>query len=115
MSGGDARTARPGPAGKLALIKHPPSDGAHRLAWWLCGEVDLAEAIAQVARDADTNAAMIERWLSGAVEPAEFERARIAVATGGRVLPGDWLRGGPLGWFDRPPVRDVPPRRAAAA
>jgi hypothetical protein len=77
---------------------HPPSDGAHRLAWWLADGGDRRARVAQaVGSDA-----LIERLLTGAVEPADEISDAIGTATAGAVRPEDWLRGGPLGWGDRP-------------
>ena len=87
----DARTAP----------RHPPSDGAHRLAWWLAAADGRVRALSVGAQ---VSAMTIERWLTGDVEPDEAVAAAIARETEGAVLPEDWRRGGPLGWRE-PPFR----------
>lgn len=81
---------------------HPPSDGAHRLAWWLGGN-DAHWALLAPALGAPT---AIDRLLTGEIEPAEDVAMAIAAVTGGAVRPDDWLHGGSLGWADRPFARD---------
>lgn len=93
-----------------AIGGHPPSDGAHRLAWHLAESGDAEAEAERVARGAGVSPAVLERFLRGDVEPGDFERDAIKLATlGGRrgaVLAGDWGRGGPLGWMDAPKARE---------
>lgn len=84
---------------------HPPSDGAHRLAWWIGEQADGEVAIEALATAMDAPVSLVDRLLRGAVEPDDGIAAAIAAATGGAVLPGDWMRGGPLGWHERPHAR----------
>jgi hypothetical protein len=81
---------------------HPPSDGAHRLAWW------LAEDAARPARLelAGVSPTFAERLLTGEAEPIDMVAEQIAAVTGGAVRPDDWMRGGPLGWTERPYARE---------
>lgn len=95
MSCGLARMAPP-PA------RHPPSDGAHRLAWWLAALEGRGERLRWAQR---ISVKMIDRLLSGEVEPSDELAIAIARETEGAVLPEDWLHGGPLGWLDRPLAR----------
>lgn len=68
--------------------RHPSSDGAHRLAWWL-GEDEWRHD--QLA-DAGAGSVFVARLLTGEVEPAEEMAATIAAVTAGAVRPADWLR-----------------------
>lgn len=87
-------------SGGTAATKHPPSDGAHRLAWWLAPLEDAG--FEHLCAHADLSFALIDRLLSGEVEPSDELAAVIARETEGAVLPEDWTRGGPLGWLDKP-------------
>lgn len=84
--------------------RHPPSNGAHRLAWWLAAEsmrpgaINLPRIINRKRLSVD----QLDRLLSGEVEPSDETAAMIARETAGAVLPDDWARGGPLGWLDKP-------------
>lgn len=89
-------TAAPAPTGQ-----HPPSDGAHRLAWWLA---DIDARLTWRVHDAVGD--LLTRLLTGEVEPSDELAADFAELTGGAVRPEDWTRGGPLGWADRPYARD---------
>lgn len=79
----------------------PPSDGAHRLAWWLAAMTAPLPIV--VFTDAiGASSGTVGRLLSGELEPGDDMATAIARVTRGAVLPGDWLRGGPLGWADKP-------------
>ncbi|MBA15546.1 MAG: hypothetical protein CMN73_04235 [Sphingomonas sp.] len=83
---------------------HPPSLGAHRLAWWLgtCwGGQPLAAHF--LAKDWGLSADFIERLLMGEVEPTGDIAEQIAASSSGAIPAQDWFRGGPLGWMDFPP------------
>ena len=80
--------------------KHPPSNGAHRLAWWLCVADGRWEQL-----ELRLDIGLVDRLLSGEVEPSDELAASIARETEGEVLPEDWNRGGPLGWLDKPRER----------
>lgn len=82
--------------------RHPPSDGAHRLAWWLAWQDEPADRLAE----AGVSSVLCQRLLTGEVEPADELAATIAAVTGGAVRPEDWRRGGPLGWTDEPYERN---------
>ena len=48
---------------------------------------------------------LLDRLLTGAVEPAEDIARWIARATDGLVRPEDWTEPTTLGWRDAPPAR----------
>lgn len=89
-----------------APTRHPPSDGAHRLAWWLAGDVDGDGARVDALANVGLSAALVARMLSGEVEPDDSVAGAIAHQTDGAVRHDDWLRDGPLGWQDAPRARD---------
>lgn len=84
--------------------RRPASEAVHRLAWWLC--VD-DKRWGEIARQAEISPAVIDRLLSGEVEPSSELAASIARATGGDVLPMDWERATPRAWDERPAVREA--------
>lgn len=86
--------------------RHPPSNGAHRLAWWLARLGDAG--FEHLAQDGLLSFDLIDRLLSGEVEPSDEIASVIARETEGAVLPDDWARGGPLGWLDKPFDRPAP-------
>lgn len=85
----------------LGGTKGPASEGAHRLAWWLAdqpGRLTGRRFNEAIGAPSGT----VTRLLSGELEPGDDMAMAIARVTRGAVLPGDWLRGGPLGWLDKP-------------
>jgi hypothetical protein len=91
----------------------PANAGAHRLAWWIgkggsASAGDAEAAIADIARVTDYHPSMIDRMLSGDLTPVGSIAARIAVETGGRVLPTDWDLPADGGWLDVPTPRAAP-------
>lgn len=88
--------------------RHPPSDGAWRLAWHVAEQDDSEAAIEAICRACDWAVATFERVLTGELEPADVQRATIERLTAGAVRDADWNRGGPNGWRDRPSRRPDP-------
>jgi len=88
-----------------------PLAGAHRLIWWLLEQRDLLVAANRVAILSGLGADRLERVVLGEIVPAEDAAQRIAIATGGAVLPHDWLHRSPRPWAHAPAYRDrVQPR-----
>jgi len=85
----------------LAGTKGPASEGVHRLAWWLA-EQQAAFRLVRFSEAIGAPSGTAQRLLSGELEPGDDMATAIARVTRGAVLPGDWLRGGPLGWTDKP-------------
>lgn len=94
---------------------HPASDGAHRLGWWLADRPQIALSAARMALLCGETMSWLERIVLGEVEPGEFEREQIAIATKGAVLPEDWQHGGPKPWGEMPYRRTAPQPREMAA
>lgn len=84
--------------------RRPGSEAAHRLAWWLC--VDDARW-QTIAADAEISPAIIDRLLSGEVQPSADLALAIADATDGAVLPMDWERGTSAVWDAKPVAREA--------
>lgn len=80
--------------------RHPPSEGAHRLAWWLGARG--ADGFEWLSGFEPLSFDLVDRLLSGEVEPSESVAEVIALATDGAVRSDDWARCGPPGWFDMP-------------
>lgn len=95
--------------------RHPASDGAHRLGWWIAEQADCAVAAAMVAGVCGVSCNWLERVVLGEIEPGDIERHRIAMATEGMVAPGDWMQGGPLRWREQPGERVFAAYRSDAA
>lgn len=93
-------------------LQAPTSEGAHRLAWWLA---PIGEAgFERLAAHAGVSLALINRLLSGEVEPSGAVAIAIARETEGDVLPMDWERETSRGWLDRPHQRDTALQQGAA-
>lgn len=87
--------------------RHPASDGAHRLGWWLAElGVEAAVASQAIARRAAISVETLERFVLGDVDPEEHVARIIAMVTAGAVRAEDWDNGGPLRWQQRPWPRD---------
>lgn len=78
----------------------PPSAGAHRLAWWIAGADARVVPLCLLL-----GPAMLDRLLSGAVDPAEPQADAIAELTDGAVRFFDWSTPATAGWFDAPAAR----------
>lgn len=84
----------------LGFGTHPPSNGAHMLAWWL--NAGGEDRTARFCQSAGVRAVWLEDVLLGRVDPYGEMRDTIAGLTGG-VVPGEeWDRGCMLGWADKP-------------
>lgn len=83
--------------------RHPASDGAHRLAWYLA---EIVGDWPDFLRNAALTTHLLYRLIDGEVEPSDEAAARIEHASGGAVRAGDWQTGGPLRWQDRPFARE---------
>ena len=84
----------------------PTSAGAHRLAWWLAPLGDAG--FERLATHADVELSLIDRLLSGEVEPSGDVAIAIARETEGDVLPMDWEIGTLRTWLERPLERALP-------
>ena len=84
--------------------RRPSSEGAHRLAWWLCADDARWNVI---VRAAEISPAVIDRLLSGEVAPSADLAVAIAQVSAGDVLPMDWERAATCGWDARPAAREV--------
>jgi hypothetical protein len=87
---------------KMRVPLAVPSDGAHRLAWWIAAGADPEERIEDLAGGIMTALGMIDRLLSGDVVPEGVFAAAIARETEGAALPADWKRPASGPWGDRP-------------
>jgi hypothetical protein len=90
---------------KMRIPLAVPSDGAHRLAWFVAEAGEPDEAIEDLAAGTMTSVAMFDRVLSGEIVPEGGFAAAIARETEGAVLPGDWNRAASGLWGDRPKPR----------
>lgn len=88
---------QPVPAGR------PANEGAHRLAWWMGQDEARVDALA--AHPA-VGPAMIDRLLSGEVEPDCSMAFAIDVLSWGDVRVGDWQRRTAKDWGERPVWRE---------
>lgn len=98
----------------MGFGSHPPSNAAHRLAWWLGERGDRWE---RFWRGLGVRSSLIEEALRGSWEPGPVERDAIAGLTLGAVTPEDWDRGCCLCWSDKPAGWAGPPgaRRGCAS
>jgi hypothetical protein len=85
----------------------PPSDGAHRLGWWIGAQADGAAAILRITRACETSPALVDRLLSGEIEPAGAVVEQIAIVTSGYVHPHHWDCDASGGWGDEPQPREA--------
>ena len=81
----------------------PANEGAHRLAWWMNQDETRVEAL---ATHPEVGADVIDRLLSGEVEPDWVLAFAIDVLTWGDVRVGDWGRRTALDWGERPMWRE---------
>lgn len=90
---------RPLPEGR------PANDGAHRLGWWMGQDEARVEAL---ATHPEVGPEMIDRLLSGEVEPEWSMALAIDIVTLGDVRVGDWQRPRAAGadWGTRPVWRE---------
>jgi len=84
------------------MWRRPSSEGAHRLAWWLCAD---DARWAGVTLSAGVSPATIDRLLSGEMEPSGELAAAIADVTAGAVMPMDWARATSAAWDAKPAAR----------
>lgn len=92
-------------AHRMHLPAKVPNEGARRLAWWLgprgsAGFDELASAL-------EVHAGVIDRLLSGEVEPGQDLSFAIALVTARAVWVRDWRQAPEGGWFDRPAPREL--------
>jgi hypothetical protein len=90
---------------RMHLVARVPSDGAHRLAWWIGQQPDHRTAFDRLASRMGSFCMMIERLLSGEVRPEINDRLAIMAITRGAVQPSDWDRATKAWWFDMPAQR----------
>jgi len=87
---------------KLHLKAKVPNEGARRLARWL-GEQRCADAAFEsVARQIGSHVSIVDRLISGEIEPGAMVAHAVWVATEGAVHRRDWRRAPEGGWFDAP-------------
>lgn len=87
--------------------RHPASDGAHRLGWWIADFPYFAGArIIRGSSQPAISSELLERIVLGDVEPSEEVAQEIEWATRGAVRSDDWRRGCGLDWRARPAKRE---------
>lgn len=83
----------------------PANAGAHRLAWWIAGQADGDAAYADLASCGSVPVSLVDRLISGAVEPSAHVAAAVERVTDGAVTWVDWSLPADGGWDERPSPR----------
>lgn len=88
---------------EAAFGKHPASNGAHKLGWWIAMGGMLAEQAARnMAMQMGVTPLWLEQVILGVIEPDYEERRALEVVTCGVIAADDFHRGGLLCWMDDP-------------
>jgi hypothetical protein len=88
---------------KLRLPAKVPSEGARRLAWWLCERGP--DALPRLAASLRTETSTIERWIAGDLEPGAEMSGALSRHTKHAIVVPDWRSPAAAEWFARPVVR----------